>query len=138
MTTTQKITIWSIAFTLGTIVPLVSFPLIDKCSPIGDANFWLPFVSISCPAELFGQAGCFIVGFAFTIIFFVTMAIQLLVLGALNDLGVIGLDFIGSIGNSILFLPLLVGLFANTFFYQLIVHTVVSMVQSQKIKSVEV
>ncbi len=134
MTTTQRITGWFIAFTFGVFVPLASFPLIDKCSPIGDANFWLPFVSISCPVELFGQVGCFIIGFVFTATFFVAMAVQLLFLGALHNLGIISVDTIGTMGNSVLVIPLFVGLITNTVFYWTTLRHLFSIVRSRNTK----
>jgi hypothetical protein len=137
MTTAQKILGLFTAFVFGAVVPVVSVPLIDRCTPIGDANFWLPFGSISCPVELLGQVGCFIVGFVFTVVFIMVMVIQLLVLGISQKFGIVSLDFIGSIGNSVLIIPLLVGLSANTIVYWIIIRFLFSVAKSRKTKSTE-
>src|SRR5688500_424926 len=117
MTTKQKIISILIAIIPGAVVPIASYPLIEKCMPIGDATFWLPLAGATCPVELIGQFGCFIVGFVFTIIFLIMMMGQLLLMGALQILGVIDAEFVRVMSYPAIYFAVFISSIANTIFY---------------------
>jgi hypothetical protein len=132
MTTKQKGLAFLIAIIPGAIIPIASYPLIDKCTPIGDATFWLPLAGATCFIELIGQIGRFLVGFVFTVVFLIVMAAQLLLMGTLQITGVIDAEFIRAMSNPSVEFAVFISSIANTIFYWCIILAVISFAQKTK------
>ena len=116
MTKNQKIVIFLVSFILGALIPTVSYPLLTKCMSSTN-DFWVPFLSITCPIELIAHIGLFVIGFVFSAVFISALTLQLMLMGVLNDSGMVYIELSKTISNIVICIAVLVASVASTIFY---------------------